>query len=66
MSLIIVSAETRSSKMDYNQRTEHSNMEPTVLVSEQNIIVTYPEEEQLSCKQYAEYQKLILENGKRP
>ena len=62
MSLIIGSAETRSSKTDYNQNTEGSNMEPKVLVSEQGIIATYSEEEQQSCRQHAEYQKLILEN----
>ena len=56
------SAETRSSKRDYNQRTEDSSMEPEVLVSEQDIIATYSEEEQLSCRQYAEYQKIIQEN----
>ncbi|MFA4855220.1 MAG: hypothetical protein WC634_01360 [archaeon] len=37
-------------------------MEPEVLVSEQDIIATYSEEEQLSCRQYAEYQKIIQEN----
>lgn len=37
-------------------------MSDTVLVSDQDIINTYPESEQLSCSKYAEYKTLIQEN----
>lgn len=62
MSLIKVSAETFSSKIDYNQRTDDSTMGPKVLVSEQDIIATYAPEDQVSCKQYVEYRRIIEEN----
>lgn len=62
MSIIMDSTETRSSETDYNPKKRGSIMEPKVLVGEQDIIATYSEEDQLSCKQYAEYQKLIQEN----
>ena len=56
------SGEVHSSKADYNPSKDECTVGCAVLLSEQEIIATYSEDEQLSCKQYAEYQKLIQQN----
>ncbi len=49
-------------KVDYKPSKDTSKMDSVVLVSEQDIIATYSEEEQQSCRQYAEYQDLVKGN----
>lgn len=50
------------SQIAYNRGARDSFRREIVLVSEQDIINTYPQDEQASCAKYAEYQKLIQEN----